>query len=164
MGFGWKTAEGYQGFSPPSHFQRLHLCLPIFKSCNIHSISPHTHTSSFSNHTFITTLHHEICQYTFPKSKIPLFNYSISTPKKIHYKFSIKHPAHTKFILLFSKCPLWIPVFQSRIHSRFTPSIWLLCLFSFLQSRTIPLTPSVLHDIKSFEEIQVSCPLSCCTL
>lgn len=73
----------------------------MFKSCNIHSISLHTHTSSFSDHTFITTLHHEICQYTFPKSKIPLFNYSISTPKK----FTINSVSSIQPILNLFYCP-----------------------------------------------------------
>lgn len=100
VGFGWKTAEGYKGFSPLLIFNTF-IYVRQYLNLATSTYPLHTHTSSFSDHTFITTLHHEICQCTFPKSKIPLFNYSISTPKK----FTINSVSSIQPILNLFYCP-----------------------------------------------------------
>lgn len=67
------------------------------------------------------TLHHEIFQYAFPKSKISLFNYNISTPKKIHHKFNIKHTVDTKISSTVPKMSFMDSIFPTqdplKIHS-----------------------------------------------
>lgn len=96
------------------------------------------------------TLPHEIFQYPFPKNKIPSFNY-ICTLQKNQQKFSIQHLAFTKISSIVPKMPFVASVFPIQDTLK-TFRAFSLYLFMVLQSRTIPLTPSVLHDIKSFED------------